>query len=82
MEIPPGGRVHPYAEDAHDENVFVLSGSAIITVAEERFSSWEHGLNVLIPPGLPRAIANRSSVQPLVLLSLLVCRTGGEGERS
>jgi mannose-6-phosphate isomerase-like protein (cupin superfamily) len=82
VEIPPGGRVHPYAEEAHDENLFVLAGNAALTVAEERFYSWEHGLNVLIPRGIPRAIANRSSVEPLVLLSVLVCREGGEGERS
>ena len=79
VEIPPGGRVHPYAEEAHDENLFVLSGNASITVAEERFYTWEHGLNVLIPRGVPRAIANRSSVEPLLLLSLLVCREGREG---
>jgi oxalate decarboxylase/phosphoglucose isomerase-like protein (cupin superfamily) len=82
VEIPPGGRVHPYAEEAHDENLFVLSGNAAITVAEERFYSWEQGLNVLVPRGLSRAIVNRSSVEPLVLLSVLVCREGGEGERS
>lgn len=76
VEIPPGGRVHPYAEEAHDENLFVLSGNASITVVEERFYSWEHGLNVLVPRGLPRAIVNRSSVEPLLLLSVLVCREG------
>ena len=81
VEIPPGGRVHPYTEEAHDENLFVLSGNAAITVAEERFYTWEHGLNVLIPRGVPHAIANRSSIEPLVLLSVLACREGGEGER-
>lgn len=81
VEIPPGGRVHPYCEEAQDENLFVLSGNASITVAEERFYTWEHGLNVLIPRGVPRAIANRSSVEPLLLLSVLVCREGVEGER-
>lgn len=81
VEIPPGGRVHPYTEEAHDENLFVLSGNATIAVAEERFYSWEQGLNVLIPRGIPRAIVNRSSVEPLVFLSVLVCREGGEGER-
>ncbi|SRR6266567_6650083 len=81
VEIPPGGRVHPYTEEAHDENLFVLSGNAAITVAEERFYTWEHGLNVLIPRGVPRVIANRSSIEPLVLLSVLACREGGEGER-
>ena len=82
VEIPPGGRVHPYTEEIRDENLFVLSGNASITVAEERFYTWEHGLNVLIPRRVPRAIANRSSVEPLLLLSVLVCREGGEGARS
>jgi mannose-6-phosphate isomerase-like protein (cupin superfamily) len=76
VEVPPGGRVLPYTEEAHDEDLFVLSGNAAVTVSEERFYSWEHGLNVLIPRGLPRAIANRSSVEPLLLLSVLVCREG------
>jgi mannose-6-phosphate isomerase-like protein (cupin superfamily) len=82
VEIPPGGCVHPYTEEAHDENLFVLSGNATITVAEERFYTWEDGLNALIPRGLPRAIVNRSSVEPLQILSVLVCREGVEGERS
>ena len=81
VEISPGGRVHDYCEEAHDENLFVLAGNAAITVAEERFYSWEYGLNVLIPRGLPRAIVNRSSVEPLLLLSILVCREGEEEER-
>jgi mannose-6-phosphate isomerase-like protein (cupin superfamily) len=81
VEIPPGGRVHPYCEETHDENLFVLAGNAAITVAEERFYSWEQGLNALIPCGLPRAVVNRSSVEPLLFLSILVCRKGGEGER-
>lgn len=82
VEMPPGGRVQPYCEEAHDENLFVPSGNVSITVAEERFYSWEHGLNVLIPRGVPRAIANRSSVEPLLLLSVLVCREGREGAQS
>src|SRR5205823_3532610 len=32
VEIPPGGRVHPYSEEAHDENLFVLAGNAALTV--------------------------------------------------
>jgi mannose-6-phosphate isomerase-like protein (cupin superfamily) len=81
IEIPPSGRVHAYCEETHDENLFVLVGNATITVAEERFHSWEQGLNVLIPHGVPRAIINRSSVEPLVLLSLLVCREGEKGDQ-
>lgn len=79
VEIPPGGRVHPYCEETHDENLFVLAGNATIAVAEERFYSWEQGLNVLVPRGVPRAIANRSSVEPLLFLSMLVYREGREG---
>jgi mannose-6-phosphate isomerase-like protein (cupin superfamily) len=82
VEIPPGGRVHPYTEGAHDENLFILAGNATISVAEERFYTWEDGLNALIPRGLPRAIVNRSSVEPLQILSVLVCREGLEGGRS
>ncbi len=81
VEIPPGGRIHPYCEEAHDENLFILAGNAAISVAEERFYSWEHGLNALIPRGVRHAIINRSSVEPLVLLSLLVYREGEEGDR-
>ncbi len=81
VEIPPGGRVHPYCEEVHDEDLFVLAGIATISVAEERFYSWEHGLNALIPRDVPRAIINRSSVEPLVLLSLLVYREEEEGDR-
>jgi mannose-6-phosphate isomerase-like protein (cupin superfamily) len=81
VEIPPGGRVQGYCEKAHDENLFVLAGNAALTVAEERFYSWEQGLNALIPRGVPRAIVNRSSVEPLLFLSLLVYREGEEGDR-
>ena len=81
VEIPSGGRIHSYVEEAHDENLFVLTGNAALTVAEERFYSWEQGLNALIPCGVPRTIANRSSVEPLVLLPVLVCRKVGVGER-
>ena len=81
VEMPPGSRVQPYCEEAHDENLFVVSGNATITVAEERFYTWEHGLNVLVPRGIPRAIANRSSVEPLLLLSVLVCQEGKEGDQ-
>src|SRR3989442_9513358 len=66
VEIPPAGRVHPYCEEAHDEDLFVLAGNATITVAEERFYSWEQGLNALIPRRGARAIVNRSSVEPLL----------------
>ncbi len=79
VEVPPGGRIHSYCEETYDENLFILTGNATITVAEERFYSWEQGLNVLVPLGIPHAIANRSSVEPLLFLSLLVYREEEEG---
>lgn len=81
VEIPPGGRVHPYAEEAHDENLFVLSGNAAITVAEERFYSWEQGLNVLVPRGLPpryRQPLQRGTARAPVC----ACLSGRRGRRA
>ena len=82
VEIPPGGQVHDYCEERHDENLFIVAGYATTSVAGEQFHSWEQGLNVLIPRGVQHAIANRSSVEPLTLLSLLVSRKGVKGERT
>ena len=75
VEIPPGGHLYEYCEQEYDENLFVLAGNATLIVAEQRFHSWEYGLNVLVPRGIPRAIVNRSSVEQLLFLSTLACRT-------
>ena len=82
VEIPPGGRVHPYAEETHDENLFVLSGNASITVAEERFYTWEHGLNVLFPAR--PAPCHRKSFQRGAAATPVTARLprGREGARS
>jgi mannose-6-phosphate isomerase-like protein (cupin superfamily) len=74
VEVPPGGHMYEYCEQWHDENLFVLAGNATVIVAEQRFHSWEYGLNVLVPRGVPRTIVNRSSVEPLLFLSTLACR--------
>ena len=72
VEIPRGGCIDEYLETAHDENLFVVKGHATIQVANERFDSDERGLNVLIPRGVPRRIVNRSDVDVLTILSVLV----------
>jgi mannose-6-phosphate isomerase-like protein (cupin superfamily) len=74
VEIPPEGCVDGYREVAHDENVFVVDGSARVCVAHHCFDSDENGLNVLVPRGVPHWIANRSSTAPLTVLCLTVCR--------
>ncbi len=74
VEIPPGGCVGDYWEVAHDENVFVVEGSATVCVAHHRFDSDEDGLNVLVPRGIPHSIANRSNTTLLTVLCLTVRR--------
>jgi uncharacterized RmlC-like cupin family protein len=75
VEIPAGARTEEYFEAMHDENIFVVSGNATIEVAGELFNSAdEHGLNVLIPRRVRRTLVNRSSVSPLLILSVLVRR--------
>jgi mannose-6-phosphate isomerase-like protein (cupin superfamily) len=78
VEIPAGCRVEAYREELCDENLFVVSGNATIVVAGERFTTEEHGLNVLIPRGVSRSIRNESSVSPLTILSV---RVRSEGDR-
>jgi mannose-6-phosphate isomerase-like protein (cupin superfamily) len=72
VEIPVGGSIDDYVETLYDEDLFVVSGHATIQVANERFDSDEHGLNVVIPRGVPRGIANRSAADTLTILSVLV----------
>ncbi len=74
VEIPPGSRVGDYREMTHDENVFVVDGSATVCVAHHRFDSDEDGLNVLVPRGVSHSIANRSSTASLTVLCLTVRR--------
>jgi mannose-6-phosphate isomerase-like protein (cupin superfamily) len=72
VEVPAGGSVDEYVETLHDEDLFVVGGQATIRVANERFDSDEHGLNVVVPRGVPHGIANRSSADILTILSVLV----------
>ncbi len=72
VEIPCGGCSDEYLETAHDEDLFVVKGRATIQVANERFDADEHGLNVVVPRGVPRSIVNRSGVDVLMILSVLV----------
>lgn len=72
VEVPAGGSIDEYVETLCDEDLFVVRGLATIQVANERFDSDEHGLNVVIPHGVPRGIVNRSTADTLTILSVLV----------
>ena len=72
VEIPVGGSIDEYVETLYDEDLFVVSGHATIQVANKRFDSDERGLNVVIPYDVPRGIVNRSAVDTLTILSVLV----------
>lgn len=72
VEIPAGGSIDEYVETLYDEDLFVVSGHATIQVANKRFDSDERGLNVVIPYDVPRGIVNRSAVDTLTILSVLV----------
>lgn len=72
VEIPGGGNIDEYVETLYDEDLFVVRGHASIQVANKHFDSDEHGLNVVIPHDVPRAIVNRSAADTLTVLSVLV----------
>jgi glyoxylate utilization-related uncharacterized protein len=72
IEVPAGGSIDEYVETLYDEDLFVVSGHATIQVANKRFDSDEHGLNVVIPHSVQRTIVNRSAVDTLTVLSVLV----------
>ncbi len=76
VEVPAGGRVSPYTEAEHDELLFVVQGNVTMEVEDIRCDSWEDGLSIVVPRGLFRRITNRSSVSPLVFLSVLVQHEG------
>jgi len=72
IEVPAGGSIDEYVETLYDEDLFVVSGHATIQVANQRFDSDEHGLNVVIPHDVPHRIVNRSEADTLTVLSVLV----------
>lgn len=72
VEIPVGGNIDEYVETLYDEDLFVVRGHASIQVANKRFDSDEHGLNVVIPHSVPRGIVNCSAADTLTILSVLV----------
>ena len=72
VEVPAGGSIDEYVETLYDEDLFVVRGHATIQVANKRFDSDEHGLNVVIPNGVLRRIENRSAAGTLTVLSVLV----------
>lgn len=79
VEVPEGGRVEPYTRCC-EENLFLLDGHMTVMIGEERFDSDGIGLNVFLPRQVPRAVFNRSSVQPLLFLSVQFPATDEEDE--
>ncbi len=87
VEIPAGGYTTEASTEEEklrlsrrrkhfDENILVVRGSATVEVASERFATDEYGLNIVIPRGMRYQLTNRSSINPLIILSVLVCREG------
>lgn len=77
IELPAGCHLIAYALPEYDENLFVVSGHATIQLdsLEVPFSTDEDptcGLNVLVPAGLAHQITNKSSKDPLLVLSIQV----------
>jgi quercetin dioxygenase-like cupin family protein len=83
VEIPPGGRLFPYREDRHDQNLFIPAGNATLLIENTlRVNSEGNGLNAFVPAGLLRGLINQSSRDPLLVLVLNFERdTEGNGQR-
>ncbi|GHP00879.1 hypothetical protein KSF_109260 [Reticulibacter mediterranei] len=72
LELPAGARLHPYLEQAYDQNVLVPFGNATLTVEglEERFGTDNFGINAFLPRGVKIALTNQSSRDPLLVVIL------------
>jgi mannose-6-phosphate isomerase-like protein (cupin superfamily) len=68
IRLAPQGRLGDYALPRHAEVVFVLDGSAAVTVEGETYTGGA-GLCVALPAGTPRRITNTSAGEELRLIS-------------
>ncbi len=80
IELPAGSHLAAYTLPEHDENLFVVNGHATIQLdsLDVPFSTDEdpeRGLNMLVPAGLAHQITNKSSRDPLLVLSIQVRHT-------
>jgi mannose-6-phosphate isomerase-like protein (cupin superfamily) len=71
IDVQPRGRLERDPVDDGDEVLFVARGSATLEFGSSVVEG-DRGLCVGIPPGAPRAIANRSDNQTLEVLSTVV----------
>lgn len=77
MELPAGCRVNPYVLLEQDENLLIYEGYATIEIDGHPFQTEEegkYGLNAYVPAGIERSLINRSSVDPLRVLSVRLQR--------
>ncbi|HLG77698.1 MAG TPA: cupin domain-containing protein [Ktedonobacteraceae bacterium] len=73
IELPAACRLDAYCVPEYDENLLVYSGHGAIEVDGREFLTDEearYGLNAYVPAGIRRRIINRSSVDPLRVLSV------------
>lgn len=73
IELPPGARVESYTFPDAGENLFLVAGHLTVIAGGQRFDSEGGcGLNVFVPAGMAHRILNRSSIAPLVFLSMII----------
>lgn len=73
VELPASCRLDVYCLPAFDENLLVYGGHGTIEVDGYEFLTDEearYSLNAYVPAGITRRVINRSSVEPLRLLSV------------
>lgn len=66
-ELPPAGKLGPYALSGRDEVLFVVEGRADIVFGDDHVSGGA-GLCLAVPANMPRSIHNASSTAPLEVL--------------
>ena len=80
VEVPPGGRIEPYTLP-HEENLFLLAGHMMTSVAGHHFHADHDGFNAFLPRLVPHAVRNCSSVDVLRFVSVQFPATREEEEQ-
>ena len=66
--IEPGGEIFPHTHDGQTETFYILSGSALCTMAESR-SEVQGGQCCIAPPGVLHGLKNEGD-EPVELMAL------------